>query len=92
MGGLEGKEETVSNSDSERGRRGGGGEEEGYMEVLAKHWEDLGKVSQSGEDVPIDNLESKVTEVNRMVEPVRLQEMFTIVKGLKRGRPLILMV
>ena len=34
------------------------------LEVLAKHWKGLGKVSQSGEDVPIDNLEPKAKELN----------------------------
>ena len=50
------------------------------------HWEGLVKVSQAGKDVPIDNLKSKATEVNWMMEPVWFQEMFTIVKGLKRGK------
>ena len=30
----------------------------------------MGKVSQSGEDFPIDNLKSKCKEVNWMMEPV----------------------
>ena len=34
------------------------------LEVLAMYWEGLGKVSQSEEDVPIDNLKSKAKEVN----------------------------
>ena len=46
----------MTNSESERGRRGGSGEEEGYIEGLAMHWEGLEKVSQSWEDDPIDNL------------------------------------
>ncbi len=46
----------------------------------------MGKVSQSGEDVSIDTLKSKAKEVNWMMEPVGFQEMFTIVKGLKRGK------
>ena len=40
------------------------------LEVLAMHWEGLGKVSQSGEDAPIDNLKSKTKEMNWMMEPV----------------------
>ena len=50
------------------------------------HWEGLGKVSQSGKDVPIDNLECKAKEVNWMMEPVGFQEMLSIVKGLKKGK------
>ena len=50
------------------------------------HWEGLGKVAQSGEVVPIDNLKSKAKEENWMMELVGLQEMFTIVKGLKKGK------
>ena len=34
LSGLEGKEETMSNSESERARWGGSGEEEGYIEGL----------------------------------------------------------
>ena len=56
------------------------------LEVWAKHWEDLGKVFQSREDVPIDNLKSKAKEVNWMMELVGFQEMLTIVKGLKREK------
>ena len=56
------------------------------LKVLAMNREGLGRVSQSGEKVPIDNLKSKVKEVNRMMEPVRFQEMLTVVKGLKRGK------
>ena len=32
------------------------------------HWEGLKKLSQSGEDVPIDSLKSKAKEVNWMME------------------------
>ena len=56
------------------------------LEVLTMHWEGLGKVSQSGEDVLIDNLECKAKEVNWMIELVGYQEMLTIVNGLKRGK------
>ena len=56
------------------------------LDVLAMHWEDLGKVSQSGEDVTIDNLKSKAKEVNWMMEPVGFREMFIIVKGEGRAR------
>ena len=74
----------MSNLESESGRWSGGGEEEGYIGGLAMHWEGLGMVSQSGEDLPIDNLKSKAKEVNWMMEPVGFQEMFTVVKWLKR--------
>ena len=40
------------------------------LDVLAMHWKGLGKVSQSGEDAPIDNLKSKTKEMNWMMEPV----------------------
>ena len=50
------------------------------------HWEGLGKVSQLGEDVPIDNVKFKAKEVSWMVKLVGFQEMFTIVKGLKREK------
>ena len=70
LGGLEGKEETKSNSESESGRWGGSGEEEGYIGGFAMHWEDLGNVSQSGDNVLIDNLKSKAKEVNWVMEPV----------------------
>ena len=40
------------------------------LEGLAMHWESLGKVTQLGADVPIDNLKSKAKEVNWMMEPV----------------------
>ena len=43
-------------------------------------------MSLSGEDVPIDNLKSKAEEVNWIMELVGFQKMFTIVKGLKRGK------
>ena len=56
------------------------------FEVLVMHWRGLRKMSQSGEDVPIDNLKSKANEMNLMMEPVEFQEMFTIVKWLKRGK------
>ena len=56
------------------------------LEVLAKYWEVLEKVPLSEEDVSIDNLESKFKEVNWMMEPVRFQEMFSIVKRLKREK------
>ena len=44
------------------------------VEVLAKHWKGLEKVPQSGEDAPIDTLESKAKEVNWMMELVGFQE------------------
>ena len=82
LGGLEGKEEAMSNS--ERGRWVVVEKRKDIFEVLAMHWGGLGNVSLSEEDVPIDNLKSKAKEVNWMMELVRFQEMFTIVKGLKR--------
>ena len=39
----------------------------GIVEILAKHWEGLGKVSLSGEDVPIDNLEYKAEKEKWMM-------------------------
>ena len=56
------------------------------LKVLAMNREGLGRVSQSGEEVPIDNLKSKAKEVNRMMEPVGFQEMFAVVKGWKSGK------
>ena len=38
------------------------------LEMVAIHWEGLGKLSQSGED---DSFKSKAKEVNWMMEPVR---------------------
>ncbi len=43
-------------------------------------------MSQSGKDVPIDNLKSRGKEVNWMMEPVGFQEMFTIVNRFKRRK------
>ena len=48
LGRLEGKEETMSNSGSERQRWGGSGEEDDILEVLSMHWECLGKVPCQG--------------------------------------------
>ena len=56
------------------------------LKVLAMNREGLGRVFQSGEEVPIDNLKSKAKEVNRMMEPVGFQEMLATVKGLKSGK------
>ena len=77
MGGLEGKEENVKFRERE---------EDGVvvekrkdiLEVLAMHWRGLGKVSQSGEDVPIENLKYKDKEVNWMMEPMGFQEIFSM--------------
>ena len=69
----------MSNSESVEKRKD-------LFEILAMHWEGLGKVFQSGEDFPIDNLESNAKVVNRMMKLVGFQEMFTIVKGLKREK------
>ena len=52
----------MSNSASERD--GGSGEEEGYSGYFVHALGRSGKVSQSGEGVPIDNLEYKAKEVN----------------------------
>ena len=75
----------MSNSERERGSWCGSGEEEGYIGNFGHVLGSLGKVSQSGEDVPIDNLKSKVKE-NWMMETVGFQEMFTIVLGMKREK------
>ena len=44
------------------------------LEVLSKHWGVLGRVSRSGEDDPIYNLESKAKEVDWMMEPWGFQK------------------
>ena len=56
----------MSNSECERRKWGGSGEEE--LEVLAMHWEGKG-VPVRG-NVPIDNIKSKAREVCWMMEPV----------------------
>ena len=85
MGRLEGKELTISNSESERRNGVVVEKRKDILEVWAMHWEGLGKMSQLGQEVPIDNLKFKAKEVNWMIEPLGFQEMFTIVKGLMKG-------
>ena len=84
---LKGKRNNVKFREREREEDVVVVEKKDILAVLAMHWEGLGEVSLSGEDVPVDNLEFKGKEVNWMMEPVGFQEMFTIVKRGKAPGP-----